>query len=188
MQLHQPPPQCLVSPTPLRRLAVLPAVIPAARDLQYPACLLHSGSLAAHRLDAAVLLLYGFDRMPTDFFKTSMTSSFSFSCLRRARFSASNSRMRRCSRFRRLAWPSGSRTPLASCAACRYRFPVPWPHLRAGCPLLCHQPHRPGFECLIIPWRPCPLFGLFLLHGSCPFPFQFTTVFSVRQSGYGGSL
>lgn len=75
------------------------------QNLQFSAYLSHSGSLAAHRLDAAVLFLYGFDRMPTDFFRTSMTSSFSLSCLRRARFSASNSRMRCCSRFWRLACP-----------------------------------------------------------------------------------
>ena len=52
-----------------------------AGNLQYPACLLHRGPLTFERLDAAVSLLYGFDRMPADFFKTSMTSSFSPSCL-----------------------------------------------------------------------------------------------------------
>ena len=76
-----------------------------AGNLQYPACLLHRGPLTFERLDAAVSLLYGFDRMPTDFFKTSMTSSFSPSCLRRLRFSASSSRMRFCSRFCLLTWP-----------------------------------------------------------------------------------
>ena len=73
--------------------------------LQYPAYLFHRGPLTLERLDAAVFLLYGFDRMPTDFFKTSMTSSFSPSCLRRLRFSASSSRMRFCSRFCLLTWP-----------------------------------------------------------------------------------
>ena len=31
------------------------------------------------------------------------------------------------------------------------------------------------------------LFSLCLLPLSCPFPFHFTTVFSVRQFGYGGN-
>ena len=76
-----------------------------AGNLQNPAYLFHRGPLTLERLDAAVFLLYGFDRMPTDFFKTSMTSSFSPSCLRRLRFSASSSRMRFCSRFCLLTWP-----------------------------------------------------------------------------------
>src|SRR5699024_2580962 len=86
MQFDQPAPDRLVlQPAPADFLC-LPAVIPAAGYLQNPACLLHRGSLTLERLDAAVFLLYGFDRMPTDFFKTSMTSSFSPSCLRRLRF------------------------------------------------------------------------------------------------------
>ena len=52
----------------------LPAIIPAAGDLQNPACLLHRGPLTLERLDAAVFLLYGFDRMPTDFFKIGRAS------------------------------------------------------------------------------------------------------------------
>ncbi len=82
-----------------------PDVITAAGYFQFPACLFHRGSLTAQRPDAAVLFLYGPDSMPTDFFKTSMTSSFSPSCLRNARTSASNSRIRCCSRFRRLIRP-----------------------------------------------------------------------------------
>ena len=105
VQFDQPAPDCLVlQPAPADFLC-LPAVIPAAGYLQYPACLFHRGPLTLERLDAAVFLLYGFDRMPTDFFKTSMTSSFSPSCLRRLRFSASSSRMRFCSRFCLLTWP-----------------------------------------------------------------------------------
>ena len=105
MQLDQPAPERLVLlPAPANPLC-FPAVIPAARYLQHPACLLHRGPLTLEHLDAAVFLLYGFDRMPTDFFKTSMTSSFSPSCLRRLRFSASSSRMRFCSRFCLLTWP-----------------------------------------------------------------------------------
>ena len=43
--------------------------------------------------------------MPTNFFSTSMTASFSPSCLRNVRTSVSSSRMRCCSRLRRLACP-----------------------------------------------------------------------------------
>src|SRR5699024_12492404 len=104
-RLHSfPPRRSSDLPAPADFLC-LPAVIPAAVYLQYLACLFHRGPLTFERLDAAVFLLYGFDRMPTDFFKTSMTSSFSPSCLRRLRFSASSSRMRFCSRFCLLTWP-----------------------------------------------------------------------------------
>ena len=92
VQFDQPAPERLVLQPAPAGLLCLPAVIPAAGYL-------------FERLDAAVSLLYGFDRMPTDFFKTSMTSSFSPSCLRRLRFSASSSRMRFCSRFCLLTWP-----------------------------------------------------------------------------------
>ena len=105
MQFDQPASERLVLQPAPAGLLCLPAVIPAAGYLQNPACLFHRGPLTFERLDAAVSLLYGFDRMPTDFFKTSMTSSFSPSCLRRLRFSASSSRMRFCSRFCLLTWP-----------------------------------------------------------------------------------
>ncbi len=99
MQLHQSPPKRLIALFPPTGFVVHPAVVAAARDLQDPASLLHRGSLAIQRLDAAVFLLYGFDRMPTDFFKMSITPPFSPSCLRMERSSASNSRMRCLSRL-----------------------------------------------------------------------------------------
>ena len=46
-----------------------------------------------------ILIFYSFENMPTDFFNTSMTSSFSASCLRSERISASSSRWRLSLRF-----------------------------------------------------------------------------------------
>ena len=68
VQLHQSPPKRLIALFPPTGFVVHPAVVAAARDLQGPARLLHRGSLAVQRVDAAVFLLYGLDRMPTDFF------------------------------------------------------------------------------------------------------------------------
>lgn len=79
-------------------LAAQPFVVPAAGDLQQPAYNLHRSSRAGG-VDVLVLVLYGLESMPTDFFKTSMTPSFSSSFLRSARFSASSSRRRLASRF-----------------------------------------------------------------------------------------
>ena len=51
-------------------------------------------------------------------------------------------------------------------------------------PLLPHQVRRACFEFLILTWQR-PFFSFFLFHIFCPFPFQLTTHFSVRQYGYG---
>lgn len=59
-QLHQPPSQSLVAPAPFRRFMLQPAVITAAGYFCFPAYLLHRDSLG---LDAAIFLLYGFDRI-----------------------------------------------------------------------------------------------------------------------------
>src|SRR5699024_4795200 len=99
MQFDQPASERLVLQPAPAGLLCLPAVVPAAVYRQTPACLFPRGPLTFERLDAAVSLLYGFDRMPTDFFKTCMPSSFSPRCLRRLRFSASTSRLRFCSRL-----------------------------------------------------------------------------------------
>lgn len=62
--------------------------------------------------DVSVLVLYGLESMPTDFFRMSMTPSFSSSFLRSARISASSSRRRLASRFWRSACP-GDGAPAA---------------------------------------------------------------------------
>ncbi len=90
---------------------------------------------ASERLDAAVLFLDGFDRMSADFFKTSMTSSFSPNCLRNARFSASSSRMRCCSWFRRLACPIWISDAFSQFRSVSMQIP-PWQLLWAGVPAL----------------------------------------------------
>ena len=185
MQFQQPPLDCLVLLASLARFAFQPAVIPAARYFQYSACLLHRDSLAFQRLDAAMFLLYGFDRMPTDFFRMSMTSSFSPNCLRRRRFSASSSRRRCCSRFCRLACPISMPDAFSQFRSVSMQIPSSLA-TSTGCrpcsvtsrivPALNASSYRRG----AVPF--CP----FLFHFCCPFPFQFTTPFSVCQFGYGG--
>src|SRR5699024_7109244 len=104
LNLPLPPPDCSIPYLCVFIRLFHPILCPVLGEV-FTACLFHRGPLTLERLDTAVFLLYGFDRMPTDFFKTSMTSSFSPSCLRRLRFSASSSRMRFCSRFCLLTWP-----------------------------------------------------------------------------------
>src|SRR5699024_9929740 len=48
------------------------------------------------------------------------------------------------------------------------------------------QPHGSGFECIVVPWGLCSFFRFLLFHNVCSFAFQFTTLFSVCQFGYGG--
>ena len=171
MQFDQPAPERLVlQPAPADFLC-LPAVIPAAGYLQYPACLFHRAPLTLECLDAAVSLLYGFDRMPTDFFKTSMTSSFSPSCLRRLRISASSSRIRFWSRFCLLTCPSERRRLSASCATA----------------LFCHQPHGSGFERIVVPWGCCSFFRFLLFHSMLLFFPVYDSFFclSIRVWGQG---
>ena len=52
--------------------------------------------------------------------------------------------------------------------------------------LFCHQPHGSGFECIVVSWGGGSFFHFLLFHSVCSFAFQFTTLFSVCQFGYGG--
>ena len=55
-----------------RGFAAQPFVVPAAGDLQQSAYKFHRGPRAG-RTDVPVLVLYGLESMPTDFFRMSMT-------------------------------------------------------------------------------------------------------------------
>lgn len=98
MQAYKFPRQFLIALFAAADAAVKPCIIAASGDFENTAEPCHRNSLALG-LDKPVNFFYGFDRMPTDFFKTSMTSFFSAICLRRARTSASNSFARWASRF-----------------------------------------------------------------------------------------
>ena len=52
--------------------------------------------------------------------------------------------------------------------------------------LFCHQPHGSGFERIVVA-RGAVRFFVFFCSIVCSFAFQFTTLFSVCQFGYGGS-
>ena len=109
--IQQPAFQFLILLPAQRRFAAQPFVVPAAGDLQQSAYKFHRGPRAG-RTDVPVLVLYGLESMPTDFFRMSMTPSFSSSFLRSARISASSSRRRLASRFWRSACP-GDGAPAA---------------------------------------------------------------------------
>ena len=111
MQAQQPAFQFLILLPAQRGFAAQPFVVPAAGDLQQSAYKFHRGPRAG-RTDVPVLVLYGLESMPTDFFRMSMTPSFSSSFLRSARISASSSRRRLASRFWRSACP-GDGAPAA---------------------------------------------------------------------------
>lgn len=111
VQAQQPAFQFLILLPAQRRFAAQPFVVPAAGDLQQSAYKFHRGPRAG-RTDVPVLVLYGLESMPTDFFRMSMTPSFSSSFLRSARISASSSRRRLASRFWRSACP-GDGAPAA---------------------------------------------------------------------------
>ena len=135
VQAQQPAFQFLVLLPAQRGFAAQPFVVPAAGDLQQSAYKFHRGPRAG-RTDVPVLVLYGLESMPTDFFRMSMTPSFSSSFLRSARISASSSRRRLASRFWRSACPGEFRG-----------------HLPAGPPLLGDHPHCPRLEGLIVTRR-----------------------------------
>ncbi len=111
VQAQQPAFQFLILLPAQRGFAAQPFVVPAAGDLQQSAYKFHRGPRAG-RTDVPVLVLYGLESMPTDFFRMSMTPSFSSSFLRSARISASSSRRRLASRFWRSACP-GDGAPAA---------------------------------------------------------------------------
>ena len=134
-QAQQPAFQFLILLPAQRGFAAQPFVVPAAGDLQQSAYKFHRGPRAG-RTDVPVLVLYGLESMPTDFFRMSMTPSFSSSFLRSARISVSSSRRRLASRFWRSACP-GDGAPAAfsqlrsvsmqmPSSAATVPFPVSW--------------------------------------------------------------
>jgi hypothetical protein len=85
------PKENLVAPLPLGYGPGQPSIKPASGNPKQPAHFLHRDEAAVFR-DELELVLYGLENMPTDFFSTSMVSSFSARVFFRALTSASSSR------------------------------------------------------------------------------------------------
>ena len=113
-----------------------------------------------------------------------MTSSFSASCVRSARTSASSSRVRRLSRFWRSACLPCLHTrglqPAAQCVDADTKF---LGNLCARTALFCHHPDRSGLERLVVPGRRYPFFA-FVFHFLCPLSI-ITNAFLSINSGKG---
>jgi len=138
VQAQQPAFQFLILLPAQRGFAAQPFVVPAAGDLQQSAYKFHRGPRAG-RTDVPVLVLYGLESMPTDFFRMSMTPSFSSSFLRSARISASSSRRRLASRFWRSACPGdGAPAAFSQLRSVSMQMPSSAATSRLGCAL-------PGF-------------------------------------------
>ena len=153
VQAQQPAFQFLILLPAQRGFAAQPFVVPAAGDLQQSAYKFHRGPRAG-RTDVPVLVLYGLESMLTDFFRMSMTPSFSSSFLRSARISASSSRRRLASRFLAVSlprrWCARRFQPAAQRVDADAEFRG---HLPAGPPLLGDHPHCPRLEGLIVTRR-----------------------------------
>ena len=117
-----------------------------------------------------------------------MTSSFSASCLRSARTSASSSRVRRLSRFWRSACLPCLHTrglqPAAQCVDADTKF---LGNLCARTALFCHHPDGSGLERLVVPGRRYPVFA-FVFHFLYPLSIITNAFLSINSGKGAGKL
>lgn len=117
-----------------------------------------------------------------------MTSSFSPKCLRKLRTSASSSRMRCCSRLSRLACPIWIPDAFSQLRSVSMQIPSSLA-TSVGCrPCSVTNRTAPALNASSYRGGAVPFFTFFVSISLCPFPFQFTTFFSVCQFGYGGTF